>query len=183
MQLNPISTFKSTEWWDSQQSLQFNQSYKRRNYANNPHLARSGSLSSSSFSNTNQNYLQNSGSKSFKCMVCPLVFFHLSELKSHVNQSHSEDTDAYPFVCEVCNKGFFTRWTLRQHGEKHSAGINCHICSKFFKFTRSLRMHLEVDHCLRKCRRCKQFYKYGIEFDKHIDQCLSDQVPMLSINM
>ena len=81
--------------------------------------------------------------KSLKCSQCSLIFYDLSELKSHYKKGH--DFDRLP--CEKCDKSFNDSATLRVHlKSSHQSLYNCDQCDLFFYDSMTLKMHCENIH-------------------------------------
>merc|ERR1712013_724872 len=82
----------------------------------------------------------------FKCMHCPKVLTHPSNLKRHIRTAHFELSDKKTYDCTECDKSFRDPSALKHHLKTHMQvrPFPCTYCSKSFGSKTQLDNHLRI---------------------------------------
>ncbi|XP_073992494.1 uncharacterized protein [Rhodnius prolixus] len=116
-------------------------------------------------------YTLHTGSKPFRCSMCPKTFVYKSTLATHVNQFHQCTTclpsacrhSSRPWLCPVCGKGFSLKGTLNTHMRTHDPEkhFKCTECPKSFAHKQSYETHMKWhkgEGPQYKCDQCAKSY-------------------------
>ena len=102
----------------------------------------------SSASNLNNHMrIHSTKEKTFKCSLCPDIFFTTAEMQQHFFSMHNESefgTKKKSFKCVQCSKTFPCLSNLQGHMRIHSDGkkYTCTECGKVFALARNLTIHM-----------------------------------------
>ena len=86
-----------------------------------------------------------------------------------------------PFPCPLCDRSYQRQYSLDRHMLTHQGSgkhFTCPLCQANFTQKPSLKTHLRTIHVSGQCRICDHVFPLGEEFNKHLDQCLTQGLPV-----
>ncbi|KAF9416869.1 hypothetical protein HW555_005872 [Spodoptera exigua] len=115
----------------------------------------------------------------YKCELCIVAFDHELTLQSHNEGRHKKVKNG--FECNVCKSTLSTKFSYKEHVQRHYRRLECMVCHKRYNHMSSAIQHYTEQHStddtLYSCRMCEyttssnRAYRYHMDKHKEKPSC------------